>query len=278
MYKWLSVLVFSFVLHSSKAQVALRGGFSAGPTFILMENDQKLSNGFFTSTRAGANAGLNLSMQAGEHFWSRVGVNYNRLNFSLKQNTSNDYRIDFRYGLNNLEIPLQLGVTGYLGSLKHREYLGVAFVNRLGRDIKTTITGDSSAVYAYATPESVVRTSYLAFVAGLEVGTEFKNDAGLFFGLSMRYNPETQYSSSFNTTVYGNQLASTKGNYLMLEVTYYLPRFSYWFKRDFTFCLSKFRGELPLLLRRFRLHCLSQFPFLPSDLFLPQLYLGCYKQ
>jgi hypothetical protein len=235
MYKWLSVIVFSFALLSLKAQVAFRGGFSAGPSFILMENDQKLTNGFFTSTRAGVNAGLNLSMQAGEHFWSRVGVNYNRLNFSMKQNTSNEYRIDFRYGLNNLEIPLQLGVTGYLGSLKHREYLGVAFVNRLGRDIKTTITGDSANVYSYATPESAVKSSYLAFVAGLEVGTEFKNDAGLFFGLSMRYNPETQYSSSFNTTVFGNQLASTKGNYLMLEVTYYLPRFSYWFKRDFTY-------------------------------------------
>lgn len=235
MYKWLSVLVFSVALLPIQAQVAFRGGFSAGPSFILMENEQKLSNGFFTSTRAGVNAGLNLSMQAGEHFWSRVGVNYNRLNFSLKQNTSNDYRIDFRYGLNNIEIPLQLGVTGYLGSLKHREYLGVAFVNRLGRDMKTTITGDSASVYSYATPESAVKSSYLAFVAGLEVGTEFKNDAGLFFGLSMRYNPETQYSGGFNTAIYGNQIASTKGNYLMLEVTYYLPRFSYWFKRDFTY-------------------------------------------
>jgi hypothetical protein len=235
MFKWLSLFVFSVFFFPLQAQVALRGGFTGGPSFILMENDQQLNNGFFTSTRAGINAGLNLSMQAGEHFWSRVGVNYNRLNYSLKQNTSNDYRIDFRYGLNNLEIPLQVGVTGYLGSLKHREYIGVAYVNRLGRDVKTSITGDSATAYAYATPESVIKSSYLAFVAGLEVGTEFKNDAGLFFGLTMRYNPETQYSSSFNTSVFGNQLASTKGNYLMLEVTYYLPRFSFWFKRDFTY-------------------------------------------
>jgi hypothetical protein len=235
MYKWLFSLVAALFLHQTQAQVAFRGGFSAGPSFILMENDQQLNNGFFTSTRAGINAGLNLSMQAGEHFWSRVGVNYNRLNFSLKQNTSTQYRIDFRYGLNNLEIPLQFGVTGYLGSLKHREYLGIAYVNRLGRDFKTSVSGDSASVYAFATPESVVKSSYLAFIAGLEVGTEFKNDAGLFFGLSMRYNPETQYSSSFNTAVFGNQLASTKGNYLMLEITYYLPRFSYWFKRDFTY-------------------------------------------
>jgi len=235
MFKWLSAFVFAVFLLPVQAQIALRGGISAGPTFILMEENQQLNNGFFTSTRAGANLGLNLSMQSGEHFWSRVGVNYNRLNFSMKQNTSAEYRIDFRYGLNNLEIPLQVGVTGYLGSLKHREYLGVAYVNRLGRDFKTTISGDSASVYAYSTPESVVKSSYLAFVAGLEVGTEFKNDAGLFFGLSMRYNPETQYSSSFNTSVFGNQLASTKGNYLMLEITYYLPRFSYWFKRDFTY-------------------------------------------
>ncbi len=235
MFKWLSLFVFSVFFFPLQAQIALRGGFTAGPSFILMENDQQLNNGFFTSTRAGINAGLNLSMQAGEHFWSRVGVNYSRLNFSLKQNTSNDYRIDFRYGLNNLEIPLQVGVTGYLGSLKHREYIGLAYVNRLGRDVKTSITGDSATAYAYATPESVIKSSYLAFVAGLEVGTEFKNDAGLFFGLTMRYNPETQYSSSFNTSVFGNQLASTKGNYLMLEVTYYLPRFSFWFKRDFTY-------------------------------------------
>jgi hypothetical protein len=235
MFKWLSAFVFALFLLTVQAQIALRGGISAGPTFILMDDNQQLNNGFFTSTRAGANLGINLSMQSGEHFWSRVGVNYNRLNFSMKQNTSTEYRIDFRYGLNNLEIPLQVGVTGYLGSLKHREYLGVAYVNRLGRDFKTTLSGDSASVYAYSTPESVVKSSYLAFVAGLEVGTEFKNDAGLFFGLSMRYNPETQYSSSFNTAVFGNQLASTKGNYLMLEITYYLPRFSYWFKRDFTY-------------------------------------------
>jgi hypothetical protein len=235
MFKWLSLFVFSLFFLPSQAQIALRGGFTAGPSFILMENDQQLSNGFFTSTRAGINAGLNLSMQAGEHFWSRVGANYNRLNFSLKQNTSSNYQVDFRYGLNNLEIPLQIGVTGYLGSLKHREYIGVAYVNRLGRDVKRSITGDSAAAYAFATPESVIKSSYLAFVAGIEVGTEFKNDAGLFFGLTMRYNPETQYSSSFNTSVFGNQLASTKGNYLMLEVTYYLPRFSFWFKRDFTY-------------------------------------------
>jgi hypothetical protein len=72
-------------------------------------------------------------------------------------------------------------------------------------------------------------------MAGMEVGTEFDNDGALFFGLSFRWNPQQQYSFQFDSQRFSPQIAATNGNFVMLEITYYLPRFSYWFKRDFTY-------------------------------------------
>jgi hypothetical protein len=235
MSKRLFTGLFLLVFGSLQAQFKLNPGFSVGPSFCLMEEGTGLTEGFFTSTRAGINAGLSLSLEAGEHFWAKTGAQFNRLNFSFKQNTATDYRVDFKYGLNNLDIPLQVGFSGYLGSLRHREYLGVAFVSRLGRSFKPTFTGDSILSHTYSFTDSPAKASYLTYVAGFEIGSEFDNDASIYFGLSLRYNPDTRYSSTFNSSRFLPQTASTRGNYLMLEITYYLPRFSYWFKRDFTY-------------------------------------------
>lgn len=235
MLKWFLATAFLVFFQGLQAQIKLNPGFTAGPSFCLMEDGTGLSQDFFTSTRAGFNAGLSLTLESGEHFWAKTGAQFNRLNFSMKQNRASDFKVDFKYGLNNLDFPLQVGFSGYLGSLRHREYIGLAYVNRLGRSFKPSVSGDSALVYTYTLTETAAKASYLTYLAGFEIGSEFDNDASLYFGISLRYNADTRFSTTFNSARFNAQTAATRGNYLMLEVTYYLPRFSYWFKRDFTY-------------------------------------------
>jgi len=218
------------------AQIRLRPGMSFGPNFSLPAGgEQTLSDGFFTSGKVGITGGLNLSMQAGEHFWSRIGINFARTNFLFRRTSATDLRVENSFKFNAIETPLQIGFTGYLGSLKHREYVGVGFNSLLQSSASLGVGGDSAAVYTYVTEEPVVKKSYVNFNFGIEVGSEFNNDGSIFFGLAMRYNPETQYQYNFRAANYPQQILRSRANFVMLEITYYFPRFSYWFKRDFTY-------------------------------------------
>ena len=231
------ILLFSLCIRPSlQAQIRLRPGMSFGPNFSLPAGgEQTFSDGFFTSGKVGITGGVNLSLQAGEHFWSRIGTNYARTNFLFRRTSSTDLRVENSFKFNAIEIPLQVGFTGYLGSLKHREYVGVGFNSLLRSSASLGVGGDSAAVYTYTTEEPVVKNSYLNFNFGIEVGSEFDNDGSIFFGLAMRYNPETQYQYTFRAGNFPEQILRSNANFVMLEITYYFPRFSYWFKRDFTY-------------------------------------------
>jgi len=219
----------------SNAQVTGRLGFSAGPTFGLVDDDQVLSQNFFTSSRAGVHGGINWSFQYGERLWGRIDANYTRLNFAFRQNSDPAYGVEMRWGMNNLELPVKLGFTGYLGSLRHREYLGLAYVLPLSFREELELNGDSAGSWSPQITQPYRSPGYLSYMAGMEIGSEFDNDGALFFGLSFRWNPQQQYSFQFDSQRFNPQIVATNGNFVMLEVTYYLPRFSYWFKRDFTY-------------------------------------------
>jgi hypothetical protein len=231
------ILLFSLCIRPSlQAQIRLRPGMSFGPNFSLPAGgEQTFSDGFFTSGKVGITGGVNLSLQAGEHFWSRIGTNYARTNFLFRRTSATDLRVENNFKFNAIEIPLQVGFTGYLGSLKHREYVGVGFNSLLRSSASLGVGGDSAAVYTYTTEEPLVKKSYLNFNFGIEVGSEFDNDGSIFFGLAMRYNPETQYQYTFRAGNFPKQILRSNANFVMLEITYYFPRFSYWFKRDFTY-------------------------------------------
>lgn len=235
--RFVLILLFSLCLQPRLlAQIRLRPGMSFGPNFSLPAGgEQTFSDGFFTSGKVGITGGLNLSMQAGEHFWSRIGTNFARTNFLFRRTSATDLRVENSFKFNAIEIPLQIGFTGYLGSLKHREYVGVGFNSLLRSSASLGVGGDSAAVYTYVTEEPVVKKSYVNFNFGIEVGSEFNNDGSIFFGLAMRYNPETQYQYNFRAASYPQQILRSNANFVMLEITYYFPRFSYWFKRDFTY-------------------------------------------
>lgn len=235
--RFVLILLFSLCLRPCLlAQIRLRPGMSFGPNFSLPAGgEQTFSDGFFTSGKVGITGGLNLSMQAGEHFWSRIGTNFARTNFLFRRTSATDLRVENSFKFNAIEIPLQIGFTGYLGSLKHREYVGVGFNSLLRSSASLGVGGDSAAVYTYVTEEPVVKKSYVNFNFGIEVGSEFNNDGSIFFGLAMRYNPETQYQYNFRAASYPQQILRSNANFVMLEITYYFPRFSYWFKRDFTY-------------------------------------------
>ncbi len=231
------ILLLSLCIRPSlNAQIRVRPGMSFGPNFSLPAGgEQTFSDGFFTSGKVGITGGVNLSLQAGEHFWSRIGTNYARTNFLFRRTSATDLRVENSFKFNAIEIPLQVGFTGYLGSLKHREYVGVGFNSLLRSSASLGVGGDSAAVYTYTTEEPLVKKSYLNFNFGIEVGSEFDNDGSIFFGLAMRYNPETQYQYNFRTGSFPEQILRSNANFVMLEITYYFPRFSYWFRRDFTY-------------------------------------------
>lgn len=232
----LFVLILVIQSTSVFTQFRLCPGISFGPNFSLLSgNNQSFSDGFFTSGKVGITGGVNLSLQAEEHFWTRIGANYARTNFVFKRTSATDLRVENSYKFNVVELPLQVGFTGYLGSLKHREYVGVGLNSLLRSSSSLGVGGDSAAFYTFTTEESLVKKSFLNFNCGIEVGSEFDNDGSIFFGLALRYNPETQYQYTFRTANYPKQIVRSNANFVMLEITYYFPRFSYWFKRDFTY-------------------------------------------
>jgi hypothetical protein len=97
------------------------------------------------------------------------------------------------------------------------------------------LSGDSSSTLEYSTTTSQNKSAYPVLIAGFEVGSVFKNDAALYFGTTLRYGLQDVYSGSFNSARFSNQVATYSGTYLGIGITYYLPRYSYWFKREFIY-------------------------------------------
>ena len=231
------IALFCILVLSMNAQTRLNLGFTAGPIISWASNDSKFQNDFFKSGKAGYNAGLSLSIQSGEHFFSRLSTLYSTQIFAISQTSNINYKIDTRLRFNQLEIPLVVGFTGFLGSLKHREYVGAAMSFNLNNSQKF-ITGDSVTGNDYSLATTKLNKAFPLLMAGFEIGSQFKNDGGLFFGINLRYGLNSIYSGSLEASqngIFSIQTPDYRGTYIGIEVTYYLPRFSYWFKREFIY-------------------------------------------
>jgi len=229
-----SLFCFAMIVHCD-AQVNMKLGFTGGPTFSFAGSDSVLSDGFFTSTKTGFNVGSVLTLQAGEHFFSRLGVNYSNQGFALRQTSDAIYGTDVRFRLNQLEIPLSIGFTGYLGNLRHREYIGVGVRFPLSSYNNVILKTDTSVAHTITITQQPIKGLATFLLAGFEIGSEFKNDAAIFFGASFKYGMQNLMNGGLVSSHFAPQAVSYNGTYVGLELTYYLPRFSYWFKRDFTY-------------------------------------------
>jgi hypothetical protein len=228
----LSLITFKGLI----AQVSFRPSLSLGPSFSILSNSKnELNNGFFTSGKAGLQIGAGGSMGLSDRLFLRGGVNYSRQSFSFKKNNATDLAVDFTFSRQHLELPVLVGFSGYLGSLLHREFIGVSYNMLLGDNLSTKISGDSTAGAEFTVNINDKKASFLNYLVGFEVGSSFNNDGAIFFGLSYRFSPVDQYGGLFKANPYPEQKFGWNGNYALLEITYYFPRVSYWFKRDFTY-------------------------------------------
>jgi hypothetical protein len=215
-------------------QTSARLGLTGSPNFSWATSDAQLSNGFFKVTRVGFSGGINATVSVGPRFFMRLATHYSQQSFALRQNSDVAYKTDIRYRIRNLEIPFTFGVSGFLGSLRHREFVGAGLQLSLSKNPRVIISGDSSVNYTYSITDKLVKL-YPVLIAGFEVGSQFKNDGGLYFGANFRYGLNEIYQTNFISNHFNPQPIGYNGTYLGLELTFYFPRFSYWFKRDFTF-------------------------------------------
>jgi hypothetical protein len=237
--KKFGILIFTsllFSLQALHAQVSFRPSLSLGPSFSVLSNSKNdLNNGFFTSGKAGLQVGAGGTVGLSDRLFIRSGANYSRQSFSFKKNNAADLDVDFTFSRQHLELPLLFGFSGYLGSLLHREFVGLSYNMLLSDNLSTDISGDSTSGSEFTVNINDKKSSFLNYTLGFEVGSSFKNDGAIFFGLSYRFSPTSQYGGVFKTDNYPQQAFSWNGNYALLEITYYFPRVSYWFKRDFTY-------------------------------------------
>jgi len=227
-------LAFCLITFTIAAQTSARIGLTASPTIAWAGPGAKLDNQFFTVSRAGFNGGITLAVNTGQRLFFRFSASYSQQSFAIRQSSVPYFKTDVRNKIINLELPLVVGVSGFLGSLRHREYVGVGLQLPLSHTPKIVASGDSASVLKYSAISSNVKP-YPVAIAGFEIGSEFKNDGAIFFGANFRYGFSEIYSSTFTSNRFNPQTAGYKGTYTGFELTYYFPRFSYWFKRDFTF-------------------------------------------
>lgn len=234
--RWLFVLFFQIFLVSGVfSQVYLKPGIVAGPTFSWPQSDSDLRDGFFGVTRTAFQTGICNSLQAGDHFFSKLSVLYSMQGFAVRQTGIPEWRTDIRYRISRLEVPLVAGTSGFLGNLRHREYLGTALSLRFTETSKVIAGGDSLSAHVFKTNTPPANQTALLLLAGFEVGTTFKNDASIYFGGIFKWAPGKLFSGTFESNHFQNQGIRYNGTYAGLEITFYFPRYSYWFKREFTF-------------------------------------------
>ncbi len=236
MRRLFSPLLFCFLALNSFAQAPkMRLGFSAGPTVAWTSGNNSISPNFFTVSRAGFQGGITNSLDLGEHFYAGISVNYSIQSFGLKQTGTPAVGMDARFRAHNVEVPIMVGTCGYIGSLKHREFLGVGMQFNLSTAQRVKLSGDSSSFITYKTSAVVNTKAYPVFMAGFEVGSIFKNDAAMYFGATFKYSTSNVYDGSLTSNRFPLQSVNFKGTYLGISITYYLPRYSYWFKREFIY-------------------------------------------
>lgn len=229
--------LFVFILLATElgAQTFVRMGLTGGPNFnwpVKLES----SDGYFGVTRASFQGGLIASLQAGPHFFSKVSVLYNRQSFIARNRSQADSSFDVRYMLHGLEIPLVIGFSGNLGSLRHREFVGASLVNNLSWSAKAEGTGIQEAENSVLPfSKGFSNNPYPVLMAGFEVGSVFNSDAALFFGATFRYGLDNVFTSTIQSANFAPQQVYFGGTGVSIDITWYFPRFSYWFKREFTF-------------------------------------------
>lgn len=230
-----TLILFVFFTNILAGQVYMKLGVAAGPLFSWPSGSSKLSGDFFGVTRASYHGGICNTIQFGEHFFGKVAANYSRQIFSIRQTKNPGYRTNIDLNFSRLELPISFGLSGFFGTLRHREYIGMAISSKIRNKESIDVSGDSSADYK-ATFENIrVSPAFLVFLAGFEIGTTFKNDASLYFGGSIRLGKRNVYSGQLSTSIFQDQYPEYKGTYASFELTYYLPRYSYWIKKEFTY-------------------------------------------
>ncbi|MCB0820666.1 MAG: hypothetical protein KDC13_08585 [Bacteroidetes bacterium] len=213
----------------------MRGGLSLGSTVAWPADVSGLNSGFFTVSRAGFQGGLVNTLTIGDRLILTLGVNSSVQTFAIRQTGLSQYKMDARFRTINLEVPFQVGFTGYLGSLRHRESVGIGLQSNLSLGSKIVQTGDSVASILPVTQILGAAKVYPVLQAAFDIGSEFENDGALYFGLCFRYGMQEVYSARLFTTAFTPQVVTYNGTYLGFGLTYYLPRYSYWFKREFIY-------------------------------------------
>ena len=228
--------VFCAVLvNAVKSQTAMHLGLNAGTTVSWPADISQLSDEFFTVSRAGFQGGIINTLTISDRLILSLGVNASLQSFALRQTGEAAYNLDARFKAFQLDVPFQVGFTGYLGSLRHRALLGVGLQTNLSYSNKLVFNGDSSSTINLEAISTGSLSVYPVLNAAFEIGSEFNNDAALFFGICFRYGLQEAYSATLNSTRYIPQTVTYNGTYLGFGLTYYLPRYSYWFKREFIY-------------------------------------------
>ncbi len=207
------------------SQSNMRLGFRAGTTVSWPADISGLDNGFFTVSRAGIEGGVINTLTISDRFISSIGVNASLQSFALRQTGQAIYNLDARFKALQLEIPLSIGFTGYLGSLRHREEIGLGLQTNLSLSNNLLLNGDSANSIAATASSSLTTSIYPVLIAGFEIGSVFNNDGALFFGINFRYGMQEVYNANLATTVFSPQRVNYNGTYIGLGLTFYLPRY-----------------------------------------------------
>ena len=218
-----------------QAQSPMRLGIHAGSSISWSKPDGALSPGFFTVSRAGFEGGLVNTLVLNDRLLLSVAANFSSQVFTLRQTGTPKYTLDARFRTYNLDVPLTIGFTGYIGSLRHREMVGIGLQSTLATGSRLILNGDSTSLLNATTSIAQKTSVYPVLMAGFEIGSTFDNDGGMFFGLTLRYGMQDVFSGSLNTNAFPIQSLKYQGTYLGFGLTYYLPRYSYWFKREFIY-------------------------------------------
>ena len=148
-------LVIQFILASTLCVFGqapkMRLGFTAGPTIGWASGESQLSSRFFIVSRAGFQGGITNSIELGEHFFASASASYSIQSFALRQTSAPAVGVDARFRSHNLEFPIMLGFSGYLGSLRHREFIGAGLQLNLNYRQNVKLSGDSSSTLDYST-------------------------------------------------------------------------------------------------------------------------------
>jgi hypothetical protein len=232
------ILIFCcslFLALTTYGQVSNRLGINLGSTVAWPADNAVLDNGFFTVSRAGFQGGLVNTLTFNDRWLLSIGANTSIQSFAVRQTGFPEYNMDARFKALQFEVPITFGFTGYLGSMRHREFIGAGLQSNLSLNPKLVLNGDSTSQLNAVISTNSTSKIYPVLLAGFEIGSQFDNDGALYFGVCFRYGMQEAYTGALSTTIFPDQKVAYNGSYLGFGLTYYLPRYSYWFKREFIY-------------------------------------------